>query len=145
LRWAGLVLVLILIGIQFIPVKRTNPPVRSELTAPSDVHSILRRACYDCHSNETQWPLYSYVAPASWFVVGDVNHGRSDLNFSEWPAFDFEAQEHAFKDIEEQISKGEMPLQSYTLIHRDAKLSQGDRDTLLRWARSHGETEQERD
>jgi hypothetical protein len=140
LRWVGLTLGLILIGIQFIPVKRINPPVQREVMAPRDVQKILRRSCYDCHSNETEWPWYSYVAPVSWFVVGHINHGRGDLNFSEWPVFDFEAQEHALMDIEEQIEKGEMPLQSYTLIHRGARLSEDDRDKLLRWARARGST-----
>jgi hypothetical protein len=136
LRRAGITLVLILVGIQFVPAGRTNPPVRSQVQAPDEIEPILRRACYDCHSNETRWTWYSYVAPASWFVVRHVNHGRGDLNFSEWPAFDLEAEEHAFKDIEEQIRKGEMPLRSYTWLHRDAKLSADERDALLRWARS---------
>jgi len=137
LRLAGPILALILIGIQFVPVHRVNTPAQLELKAPAAIEPILRRACYDCHSNETQWPWYSYVAPMSWFVIGHVNEARGDLNFSEWPVFDFELQEHAFEDIEEQVSKGKMPLRSYTLIHRDAKLSDEDRDALLRWARSH--------
>jgi hypothetical protein len=105
---------------------------------PGEVQSILRRACYDCHSNETQWPWYSHVAPASWFVVRHVRQGRGDLNFSEWPVFDPEFEEYAFKDIEEQIEKEEMPLRSYTWLHTDAKLSEDDRETLIRWARARG-------
>ena len=136
--WAGATLAVALAVIQAVPVNRANPPVRTSVTAPAGVAEILRRACYDCHSNETHWPWYSYVAPASWFVVRHVNHGRSDLNFSEWPAFDMEAEEHAFRDIEEQVSEGKMPLRSYVWLHPDAKLSDDDRDTLLRWARSQG-------
>lgn len=132
----GIALTLILIGIQFVPVDRTNPPVKSEVSAPSDVQAILRRSCYDCHSNETKWPWYSYVAPVSWFVADHIHEARGDMNFSEWPTFDFELQEHSFEDIEEQISEGKMPIRSYTLIHRDARLSQVDRDALLRWARA---------
>ena len=108
LRLAGPTVALILVGIQFVPAHRVNPPVQSGLTVPSEIDAILRRACYDCHSNETQWPWYSYVAPMSWFVIGHVNEARGDLNFSEWPVFDFELQEHAFEDIEEQVSKGKM-------------------------------------
>lgn len=140
LRWIVLVLVLVLVGLQVVPVDRTNPPVQTALEAPAEVDEILRRACYDCHSHETRWPWYSYVAPVSWFVVGHVNHGRGDINFSEWPVFDFELQEHAFRDIEEQIEKGEMPLRSYKRMHRDAELDEQDRETLLRWARSRGNT-----
>lgn len=138
ISWAGAAVVAALAAIQLAPVSRTNPPVRTGVAAPAGVDEILRRACYDCHSNETRWPWYSYVAPASWFVVRHVNHGRGDLNFSEWPAFDFEAEEHAFRDIEEQVSNGEMPLRNYIWLHADAKLSKDDRDTLLRWARSQG-------
>jgi hypothetical protein len=127
---------LVAVGIQFVPVDRTNPPVRTDVAAPAEVASILRRACYDCHSNETSWPWYSHVAPASWFVARHVRHGRGDLNFSEWPLFDMEAEAEAFKDIEAQVEKGEMPLPSYTWIHRDAALGAEDRETLLRWARS---------
>ncbi len=137
LRLAGPILALILIGIQFVPVHRVNPPIQSELTAPAEIAPILRRACYDCHSNETRWPWYSHVAPISWFVIGHVNEGRGDLNFSEWPVFDFELQQLAMEDIEKQISEGKMPLQGYTLVHRDAKLTREDRDALLRWVRSH--------
>jgi hypothetical protein len=127
--------VVIMIGIQFIPVDRTNPPLRSEVQAPDSVMVILKKACYDCHSNQTSWPWYSYVAPGSWFVVRHVNHGRGDLNFSEWPTFDFEAQDLAMSDIREQIEDGKMPLSSYILLHPEARLTSNDRRTLLRWTR----------
>ena len=121
------------IGIQLIPVERTNPPVRSEIQAPDSVSSVLQRACYNCHSNQTNWPWYSYVAPASWYLVRHVNRGRGDLNFSEWPVFDFEAQELTMDDIHKQIEKGRMPLKSYLLLHPEARLSEADREILLQW------------
>jgi hypothetical protein len=80
----------------------------------------------------------------SWFVIGHVNEGRGDLNFSEWPVFDFELQGLAMEDIEKQISEGKMPLRSYTLIHRGAKLSREDREALLRWARSNSNARESR-
>ena len=125
---------LIFVVLQFFTVERTNPPVISDVQAPDDVMQILHAACYDCHSHETRWPWYSYVAPVSWWVVDHVEHARGDLNFSEWPAFDFEAQEHALQDIHEQITKGEMPLKSYMRMHPQARLDQAQRDLLLRWA-----------
>src|ERR1700749_1346437 len=79
-------LVVVLIAIQFVPVTRTNPPVTNALQAPDAVASILRRSCYDCHSNETIWPWYAYVAPISWLIAGDVNDGRKHLNVSSWGA-----------------------------------------------------------
>jgi hypothetical protein len=134
IRGAALIAAAILIGMQMIPVDRSNPPVQSEIQAPDSVMTILKRACYDCHSNQTNWPWYSYLAPASWFVVRHVNHGRGDLNFSEWPAFDFEAQELTMSDIHEQIEHEEMPLSSYLLLHPGARLTGDDRRILLHWA-----------
>jgi hypothetical protein len=126
----------LLAAIQFVPVNRSNPPVRSEVQANDTVMTVLRRACYDCHSNQTQWPWYSYVAPTSWFVAGHVNDGRADLNFSEWDPFDYELLDDDFHGIEEQVSSGKMPLRSYLLLHPGSRLSPEDRETLLDWARS---------
>lgn len=123
------------VAIQFVPVDRDNPPVDFEIEAPDDVHAVLRRACYDCHSNETRWPWYSRVAPVSWLVARDVARGREDMNFSEWPVFDFEAQEHAFVDIHKQIDRRRMPLPIYVFMHPEAKLSEAERRLLLEWAR----------
>jgi len=135
-RGAGFAVAIVLALIQLIPADRTNPPVRIDVDAPDEVKEILRRACYDCHSHETRWPWYSRVAPISWWIADHVEHGRGDLNFSEWPALDFYAQELAFKDIEEQITKGEMPLRNYTILHPEARLTDDERETILRWARS---------
>jgi hypothetical protein len=129
----ALACILVLAAIQLVPVHRTNPPVLSEVDAPAPVMKILRRACYDCHSNETRWPWYSHVAPVSWLVVSHVNEGRGDLNFSEWPLLDFESQGLSFGDIRQQITKRKMPLRSYTWMHRDARLTEEDRDAILQW------------
>lgn len=136
----GLLSVILLFGaMQLIPIDRSNPPVLSDVDTPDDVKRVLRRACYDCHSNETRWPWYSRIAPASWFLARHVRKGRADLNFSEWPTFDFEAQEYEFEDIREKVADGDMPLRSYKLIHWDARLSDEDRALLLRWSEWHDE------
>jgi hypothetical protein len=122
--------------IQLIPVEQTNPPVEADLVAPAPVKDILRRACYDCHSHETRRPWYSRVAPFSWWLAEHVTEGRADLNFSQWPLFDFEARELMLRDIEKQLEDGTMPLRSYVLGHREARLSDGDREILLDWARA---------
>ena len=130
-------LVAIFLVLQLLPAnERTNPPVQSEIEPPPEVAAILRRACYDCHSNETQWPWYSRVAPASWWMISHVRVARGDLNFSEWPTFDLELQELALRDIEEQIKKHKMPLPSYLLLHPEARLDDEARQVLLDWARS---------
>ena len=130
----GAVLVATFALLQLRPVERTNPPVISDVGAPAEVDTILRRSCYDCHSHETRWPWYSHVAPMAWFVADHVEHARSDLNFSNWPAFDFQAQRHAFDDIRHQLETGKMPLASYLILHPSARLSEEDRALLLRWA-----------
>jgi Haem-binding domain len=121
-------------ALQLVGVDRTNPPIAREVRAPGPVMGILKRACYDCHSNRTAWPWYSRVAPMSWLVAHHVHEGRGDLNFTEWPEFDQELKDQAFHDIRRQLSKKKMPLRSYLLLHPEARLTDADRDTLLRWA-----------
>ncbi len=130
------VLAALFLLIQLIPVDQTNPQVESDLVAPVPVKDILRRSCYDCHSHETSWPWYSRVAPFSWWLAKHVTEGRADLNFSQWPLFDFEARELMLRDIEKQLVDGTMPLRSYVLGHREAGLSDRDREILLEWARA---------
>lgn len=122
-------------ALQLVPVQRTNPPVTSEIDAPADVRKILERSCYDCHSNRTRWPWYSRVAPVSWLVARDVRLGRRELNFSEWPAFDFEEQDDLMAHIAKQVDRGRMPLPVYLTMHGDAKLSAEERRRLVAWAK----------
>jgi len=113
---------------QLVPYGRGhhNPPVTREAPwASPETRSLAVRACYDCHSNETTWPWYAYVAPASWLVERDVSVGRAHLNFSEWDR----AQEHA-EDAAEQLLEGEMPPAIYTLLHGDAVLDAAERREL---------------
>jgi len=123
------------IGIQFYTVERTNPPVTGDLKEPAEVKEILQRACYDCHSNETEWPFYSYVAPFSWLVVKDVDEGRKELNFSNWARIARVKQAKAKKEVWEEVESGNMPLWYYVPLHSGAKLSEEDKDTLRKWSR----------
>ncbi len=84
------------------------------------------QSCYSCHSNETDWPVYAYVAPMSWLVRYDVESGRDELNFSDWDEFSDKAD-----DAVEMVREGDMPLDRYTWIHRDAALTQTERDHLV--------------
>lgn len=123
--------VAILVLIQLIPLDRDNPPVIQDVAAPSEVDAILRRACYDCHSNETEWPWYSHVAPVSFLVVHDVHEGREHLNFSDW--------EHSRKDVDEileEVEEGEMPMKIYLITHPNAALSDADLATIRSWVKS---------
>ena len=123
-----------LIVIQFIPVKRTNPGSISEINAPADVKAIFRNSCYDCHSNETIWPWYSYVAPASWLLVSDVNEGRENLNFSNWGNLDRSKQTKLREEIWEEIREERMPLWQYRILHPGSKLSQEQKNLIRNWS-----------
>lgn len=96
---------------------------------------MLQRACMDCHSNQTKWPWYSYVAPMSWLIEKDVSKGRERLNFSEWDRYTFKQRQELLADIATAVKNREMPLSQYTLIHHDARLSEVDTDVLYGWAR----------
>ncbi|HVT47842.1 MAG TPA: heme-binding domain-containing protein [Vicinamibacterales bacterium] len=135
-RWLGLLLVLLLI--QAVPIDRTNPPVETEIVVPAEVHAILQRSCYDCHSNTTVWPWYSRVAPVSWLVAHDVHSGREHLNFSTWNRLDARKRAHAMDEIDEHISRGEMPLSTYLWLHPVAKLSDADKAILHAWTTAAG-------
>ena len=137
LKWGILALVLIFAGLQFVQPARTNPPGKTDFlkanAAPPDVAALFRAACYDCHSDETRWPWYSRVAPVSWQVVQDVNHGRRHVNLSEWPADNPDLARKKIENMSDEIDDGDMPLKKYTLIHRDARLTVEQRDTLTDW------------
>ena len=128
-RRAGLGVLGVLAMIQFVPYgwSHPNPPV-TEATPWPDAESerIARASCYACHSNETDWPAYSYVAPMSWLVRYDVEAGRDELNFSTWDRDDGEAD-----DAAETVREGSMPLDRYTAIHRGARLSDAEADRLV--------------
>lgn len=95
---------------------------------------MLHSACYDCHSYETKWPWYSRIAPVSWLVTSDVNHGRERLNFSEWPRDFSERAAKRLEDISEELDYNEMPPAKYTLLHPEARLSAEQRKQLSQWA-----------
>lgn len=126
-------LIVALIGIQFIPVERTNPPVLYDVDAPANIKTILKKACYDCHSNETEWAWYTEIAPLSFLTVKDVNEGRENLNFSEWGKYAIKANE-VKDEIWEEVREEHMPPWMYRVVHSEAKLSQEEKDALRDWA-----------
>lgn len=123
----------LLIGIQLVPVDRSNPPVTGEVAAPEEVMTVLEESCYDCHSHETRWPWYAYVAPVSWLVAHDVEEGREHLNFSAWASYDTEDVADHMEEIWEEVEEGKMPLDKYVWLHRDARLTDADLDIVYAW------------
>ena len=124
-------------GIQVLPPaitpeRRLAQTTRSEDGLNPEVAAILRRACKDCHSNETRWPWYSHVAPVSWIVARDVERGREKLNFSDWSLRTHSANEA--QEICDAVANGSMPLGGYRLMHPQASLSINDVEVICEWA-----------
>lgn len=125
-RWLWTVLIVAMVALQLVPVDRENPPVLGapEWDSPR-TEALARRACFDCHSNETAWPLYSYVAPVSLLIAHHVEEGRAHVNFSV-PPFGRKADECA-----EVMEEGEMPVWPYDWIHRTTRHLNKDEKTAL--------------
>jgi heme-binding protein len=140
LKWVGVAMVCLFIGLQFVRPARTNPPVdpsqtmQARVQMPPEVAAIVDRSCQDCHSNATRWPWYSNVAPFSWLLVDHVNEGRQHLNLSEWGRLDTRRAGKKLEEICDEVKDGAMPIDSYTWIHRSARLSAKDVGTLCNWA-----------
>lgn len=135
-KYSGFGVVLFFIGSQFVQPDRTNPPVDPassfEAVAGPDAETaaILKRACYDCHSNTTEWPWYSQLAPASWLVAEDVKDGRARLNFSQWNLLSPEMSKRRLQKACARVRSGDMPPWQYLLMHPEARLSDRDIETL---------------
>ena len=142
LKRLGIPLLLALLVIQLFQPARTNPPIDPQrevhafVPADAAAAAVIQRSCNDCHSHSTVWPWYSHVAPASWLVVSDVNRGRKAMNLSDWAAYPPEEQQKHLTEICNEVSEGEMPAFSYTLVHRNARLSQTDIAAVCGWTRS---------
>ncbi|NPA30117.1 MAG: heme-binding domain-containing protein [Epsilonproteobacteria bacterium] len=130
----GLFFLILIVGMQLIPVEMTNPQSdpKLEIKAPADVQAIFVRSCYDCHSNHTKWPWYSHVAPVKWFVARDVKVGRQWLNFSEWETYD-EAKKEKLKAMIFKAVGLAMPLGLYVKAHPEAALSAEDKQKIREW------------
>ncbi len=140
------ILAAILILIQFVPASLpettfNNPDDLLKTTeVPTDVSNMLKASCYDCHSNETVYPWYSYVAPVSFLVSRDTREGRKKLNFSEWNKLSKVKKAKFLDEISDEVNEGEMPMKIYTVIHRGTSLSDKDKETLLTWTDGYAES-----
>jgi len=131
LKWGAILVVGGFVLIQLVPYGRnhTNPPVQSEPNWDSpETRALAERACFDCHSNETEWPWYSNVAPVSWLVQHDVEEGRPILNFSEW---DQGGKPRELEEMWEVLQHGSMPPAVFLPTHPEARLTQAETDALI--------------
>jgi hypothetical protein len=140
LRLGAVALLALFVFMQLVPVPHTNPrydqklAVEHQVLVPPNVKAILDRSCRDCHSDDTEWPLYARIAPTSWLLANHVREGREQMNLSEWGAMDSDAEKDLLIEVCRQVKKGKMPVWSYTLIHRSAALSQDDVKALCAWS-----------
>jgi len=100
---------------------------------PADVQRVLKSACYDCHSNNTRYPWYSYIQPAGWWLAHHINEGKEELNFSDFGSYSPRRRISKLRSIENSIHDGSMPLSSYTLLHRDARLTEEEKRLIIAW------------
>ena len=128
-------LTITLVAIQFIPLEKTNPKVDESVTLKTDenVMKILKKSCYDCHSYETKWSIYSDIAPLSFGVVSHVEDGRKALNFSVYKNIDPKIKEKRLERAVKTINNGMMPVSNYLAFHEEARMTQAEKVTLIAW------------
>ncbi len=125
--------------IQFIPVDRTNKPIDKKVNfvhafnTPENVQTVLKKACYDCHSNETVYPDYAFVAPISWSIKHHINEGREHLNFSEWGNFNRDLKKNMLENASHSIKDYSMPMPGYITKHPEANLTKAERVLLVNY------------
>lgn len=107
----------------------------AETKPPENVKMILKESCFDCHSDKTRYPWYFNVTPVNYWMTDHIDHGKGELNFSEWASFSLKKKEHKMEEVWEEVKKKEMPLDSYTWTHSDAKLSPEQIEALVDWAK----------
>ncbi|MGS0748399.1 heme-binding domain-containing protein [Halpernia sp. GG3] len=125
--------------IQFIPVDRENKPVKKSenftavFNATNQVKEILKNACYDCHSNETVYPYYAFIAPFSWSIKHHINEGREHLNFSEWTTFNSDLKKNMLENSVNELQDKSMPMAAYIPYHPKSNLTDAQRKVLINY------------
>jgi hypothetical protein len=135
-----LVLLVLLLLMQLYPrakknieLSKTNHDITAAHIVPDSVEAVLKTSCYDCHSNNTYYPWYSNLQPISWWLNDHIEEGKGELNFSEFAEYRIGRQYRKLEEISKQIEEDEMPLKSYTLIHRNTILSEAQKKTVANW------------
>ena len=135
-------LLVFLIVIQFfrpqknISVAAAPNDIALHFAVPSDVQDVLKKSCYDCHSNNTIYPWYNNIQPVAWWLQNHINEGKHELNFNEFASYIPKKQYHKLKGIIDSQNDGWMPLDSYLWIHKDAILNREQKESLIKWADS---------
>ncbi|CAM3660752.1 heme-binding domain-containing protein [Flavobacterium gelidilacus] len=134
-----IVLLVVLVVIQFFQIDKTNPvtDINQDFLkiheTPTEIAATIKATCYDCHSNQSVYPWYTNVQPVGWFVKNHIEDGKKHLNFSEFGTYTAKKQAHKLEECYELIEKGEMPLSSYTIIHKEAVLTETQQTALVNY------------
>ena len=136
------ILLVAFVAIQFIqPARNRNGQVlptgiSKVVSVPENVKSLLQTACYDCHSNHTNYPWYTYVQPVGWILHNHIVNGKKELNFNDFGSFSKRRQQSKLKAIADQVRDDEMPLSSYRLMHKKARLNKDEKAVIINWAQN---------
>ena len=142
LKILAIVALIALIAIQFFPKNYNQSDVvpASDFivtySPPKEVEAILRASCYDCHSNNTNYPWYNKIQPINWYLADHINEAKSELNFSEFGDYSQKRKDHKMEEIVKEVKNDEMPLESYRLLHSEAKLNAKQHEALITWVNS---------
>jgi hypothetical protein len=128
---------------QFFQIDKTNPGADAAndfinvAQVPAKQAAMIKNACYDCHSYETKYPWYTYVAPFSYTIGKHIRVGREEVNFSEWASYPEKKKRHKLEEMIEEINKGEMPLEPYVGMHPEANLDETQKQELTSWLKNY--------
>ncbi len=142
LKKIGWFLLVALLIAQFFSPEKNNGDLTSitafvqETNPPDNVHEILKTTCFDCHSNFTRYPWYNNITPVNYWMADHVRHGKGEVNFSEWSTYSLKKKEHKMEEVYEEVEEKHMPLESYTWMHSDAKLTDEQIKAVVDWAKS---------
>jgi hypothetical protein len=130
--------ILVIASLLLRPVRSQNADLAllAGTEVPQDVLAMVQRSCQDCHSEATHYPWYSYIAPFSWLIQNDVASGRTHLNLSKWNEYSLLRRQRCLSEIANQVRDGEMPPSIYLLMHRDARLSPADVNSIFQWTQT---------
>jgi DNA replicative helicase MCM subunit Mcm2 (Cdc46/Mcm family) len=137
-----LVLLAALVIIQFIHPKKNKAEgqqpnyIGTAYAIPEDIKTIFAKACNDCHTNNTNYPWYTNIQPVHWWLNKHINNGKKEINFDEYTKRSLRFQYHKMEEVIEQVKEGEMPLNSYTWVHKNAKLTSEEKAKITGWAQS---------
>ena len=142
LKKIGIAIVVIFVLIQFKRIDKTNPEFNEAedfitiTQPPTEIATLIKDACYDCHSHQSKYPWYTNVAPISWVIEHHIEEGREHLNFSTWGTYPDKKADHKLEECAEEVEEGEMPMKPYVVMHSEAKMTAAQKKALVEWFES---------